>query len=319
MQGGVAIAGATGLIGSALASSCARDGIAVSALVRDTVRAADLLPSAKLHAWDATRGSPPANAFDGVDVVVNLIGEPVGDKRWNDGRKKQLRDSRVVGTRALVDALRDLPRRPRLLISASGSGYYGDRGDEILTESAAPGTGFLAELARDWEAEAMRAADIGVRVVLLRNGVVLSKRAGILHKILPPFRLGLGGPAGKGTQWLPWIHLEDQIGLVRHVMSHEAVSGPLNCVAPEPVTNAEFARALGEVLGRPTGLKAPLFALRIRFGSQFVDEVLLASQRAMPVRTLETGYTFQHPLLREALAEVLDKRTRGETAAATAT
>ncbi len=224
------------------------------------------LPAAKLHAWDATRGSPPAQAFDGVDVVVNLIGEPVAEKRWNDTRKKQLRDSRVVGTRALVDALRDLPQRPRLLISASGCGYYGDRGEEILTENAQPGSGFLADLARDWEAEAMRAADIGLRVVRLRNGVVLSRTSGILHKILPPFRLGLGGPAGSGAQWLPWIHLEDHIGLIRHAMSHEEVSGALNCVAPEPVTNGEFARALGEVLGRPTVLKAPLFALRLRFG-----------------------------------------------------
>jgi len=313
---GVAITGATGLLGTALAASCARDGIAVSALVRDTHRAAEVLPSATLHAWDATHGPPPADAFKGVDVVVNLMGEAVADKRWNDVRKKQLRDSRVVGTRALVDALRDLPRRPRLFISASGIGYYGDRGDEILTENAAAGSGFLAELARDWEAEAMRAADIGMRVVILRNGVVLSKTSGILRRLLTPFRMGLGGPAGTGRQWLPWIHLEDQIGLVRHAMSHEAVSGPLNCVAPEPVTNAEFARALGEALGRPAILKAPLFALRLRFGSSFVDEMLLASQRAMPVRTLETGYVFRHPLLRAALEDALDSRPRDQTAAA---
>jgi uncharacterized protein (TIGR01777 family) len=314
MQGGVAIAGATGLIGTTLAASCARDGIAVSALVRDTVRAADVLPSATLHAWDATRGSPPADALSGADVVVNLVGEPLADKRWTDARKKQLRDSRVVGTRALVDAMRDLPKRPRLLISASGVGYYGDRGEEILTESAAAGGGFMAELARDWEAEAMRAADLGLRVVLLRSGVVLSKDAGILRKLLPPFRLGLGGSIGGGGQWLPWIHLEDEIGLIRHVMSHEAVSGALNAVAPEPVTNAEFARSLGEVLGRPTVMKAPAFALRLRFGS-LVDEVLLASQRAMPVRTLETGYSFRHPLLRDALADVLDRKPRSEAAA----
>jgi uncharacterized protein (TIGR01777 family) len=319
MQGGVTIAGATGLMGTTLAAALARDGIPVSALVRDTARGAERLPSAKLHAWDATRGAPPAQAFEGADIVVNFIGEAIADKRWNDARKKQLRDSRVVGTRALVDALRDLPKRPRLLISASGCGYYGDRGEEILTESSKVGTGFIAELARDWEAEAMRAADMGIRVVLLRNGVVLSKTSGILHKILPPFRMGLGGPAGSGAQWLPWIHLEDQLGLIRHVMSHEAVSGPLNCVAPEPVTNAEFARVLGEVLGRPTVLRAPLFALRLRFSSELVDEVILASQRAMPVRTLETGYSFRHPLLREALAEVLDKRPHDETAPAPTT
>src|SRR5262252_1900777 len=314
MQGGVAIAGATGLIGTTLAAACARDGIPVSALVRDTARGAERLPSATLHAWDATRGSPPAGAFD----VVNLVGEALADKRWTDKRKKQLRDSRVVGTRALVDALRDLPRRPRLLISAAGVGYYGDRGHEILTESASAGSGFVAELVRDWEAEAMRAADIGLRVVVMRSGVVLSKDAGILRKLLPPFRMGLGGPIGGGGQWLPWIHLEDEIGLFRHAMSHEAVTGPLNAVAPEPVTNGEFARALGEALGRPTVLKAPAFALRLRFGS-LVDEVLLASQRVMPVRTLETGYAFRHPLLREAMAEVLAKRPRETEPAATTT
>src|SRR5215831_4183285 len=318
MQGGVAIAGATGLIGTTLAAACARDGIPVSALVRDTARGAERLPSATLHAWDATRGSPPAGAFDGVDVVVNLVGEALADKRWSDARKKQLRDSRVVATRALVDAIRDLPKRPRLLISASGVGYYGNRGEEILTESASAGTGFVAELVRDWEAEAMRAADIGLRVVVMRSGVVLSKDAGILRKLLPPFRMGLGGPIGGGGQWLPWIHLEDEIGLFRHAMSHEAVTGPLNAVAPEPVTNGEFARALGEALGRPAVLKAPAFALRLRFGS-LVDEVLLASQRVMPVRTLETGYAFRHPLLREAMAEVLAKRPRETEPAATTT
>jgi uncharacterized protein (TIGR01777 family) len=312
---GLAITGATGLIGTALAASCARDGIRVAALVRDVARAAECLPSATLHAWDATRGSPPETAFEGVDAVVNLAGEPISDGRWTDARKKRLRDSRVVGTRALVDALRGLRERPRLLISASGTGYYGDRGAEILTETAAPGSGFLADLARDWEAEAMKATELGMRVVILRNGVVLSKSGGILRKILPPFRLGLGGKIGSGAQWMPWIHLEDEIGFLRHAMTHEAVQGPFNAVAPEPATNAEFVRAVGEALGRPTVLAAPAFALRLAFGTM-TDEVLLASQRAMPVRTLETGYVFRHPLLRPALVELLAKRRDPEPAAA---
>jgi hypothetical protein len=164
----------------------------------------------------------------------------------------------------------------------------------------------------------MRAADVGLRVVVMRSGVVLSKEAGILRKLLPPFRMGLGGPIGSGRQWLPWIHLEDEIGLIRHAMSHEAVTGPLNFVAPEPVTNLEFARALGEVLGRPTVMKAPAFALRLRFGSM-VDEVLLASQLVMPVRTLEAGYSFRHPWLREALADVLAKHPHETEPAATTT
>jgi uncharacterized protein (TIGR01777 family) len=312
---GVAIAGATGLVGTALAASCGRDGIPVAALVRDVARAAERLPSATLHAWDATRGPPPETAFAGVDVVVNLAGESIADGRWSEARKKLLRDSRVVGTRALVDALRGLEQRPRLFISASGTGYYGDRGAEILTETAGPGRGFLAELARDWEAEAMKAAEIGMRVVILRNGVVLSKTDGILRKILPPFRVGLGGKIGRGTQWMPWIHLEDEIGLIRYAMAHETVQGPLNAVAPEPATNAEFVRAVGEALGRPTVMTAPAFALRLAFGSM-TDELLLASQRAMPVRTLETGYTFRHPLLRPALAALLSKRSGAEPAPA---
>jgi uncharacterized protein (TIGR01777 family) len=287
----------------------------VSALVRDTARAAERLPSATLHAWDAAGGPPPEAAFEGVDVVVNLIGESVSSGRWNEARMKRLRDTRVVATRALVDVLRGLKVRPRLLISASGVGFYGDRGDEILTEASTGGTGFTAELGRDWEAEANKAAEIGMRVVILRNGLVLSKDGGILKKILPPFRLGLGGKIGSGAQWMPWIHLDDEIGLIRHAMEHEAVKGPLNLVAPEPVTNGEFVRALGEVLGRPTVLTAPAFALRMAFGAM-TDELLLASQRAMPVRTMETGYTFQHPLLREALGELLAKGRTGHPAAA---
>lgn len=312
---GVAIAGATGLVGTALAASCARDGIPVSALVRNVARAAELLPSATLHAWDATRGSPPEAAFEGVEVVVNLAGESISSGRWTDARKKLLRDSRVVGTRALVDGLRGLTDRPKLLISASGTGVYGDRGAEILTETAAAGQGFLAELARDWEAEAMKATEIGMRVVILRNGVVLSKGGGILRKILPPFRLGLGGRIGSGAQWMPWIHLEDEIGFIRYAMAHESVQGAFNAVAPEPATNGEFVRAVGEALGRPTVLAAPAFALRLALGTM-TDEVLLASQRAMPVRTLETGYAFRHPLLRPALVELLAKRRDPEAAAA---
>ncbi len=315
VAGTVVITGATGLIGSALAAACARDGIRVAALVRNTARAADRLPHATLHAWDATGGPPPDVAVAGAEVVVNLVGESLSAGRGSDARKKQLRDSRVVGTRALVDALRGVSPRPRLLISASGVGYYGNRGDEILTEASPSGSGFVAELARDWEAEAIKAEELGIRVVILRNGVVLSREGGILKKLLPPFRLGLGGKIGSGNQWTPWIHLEDEIGLIRHAMAHEAVRGPLNVVAPEPATNAEFARAIGEVLGRPTALTAPAFALRLAFGAM-TDEVLLASQRAMPVRTLETGYTFRHPLLREALSELLARRPRGQTAEA---
>jgi uncharacterized protein (TIGR01777 family) len=307
----IAITGATGLVGTALAASCARDGVKISALVRDTARAAVRLPSATLHAWVATKAPPPEGAFEGVDAVVNLIGEPIGVGRWTDERKKRLRDSRVVGTRALVDALRGLERRPPVLVSASGVGYYGDQGDKILTEGAEGGQGFLAELARDWEAEAEKARDLGMRVVVLRSGVVLSREGGILRKILPLFRFGVGGRLGDGAQWFPWIHIDDEVGLIRHAIAQGSVAGALNAVAPEPVTNAEFTRALGEVLGRPTVVRAPAFALRFAL-REMADNVLLASQRAMPVRTLETGYGFRHPLLRGALEDLLARRSRDE-------
>jgi uncharacterized protein (TIGR01777 family) len=301
----ILIAGATGLIGTALAASCSRDGLPLVALVRDVSRAAQRLPGVTLHAWDATKGAPPAEAFEGVDAVVNLVGESVAGRRWSEAHKQRLRESRIAASRAIVDALRARVQRPRVLVQSSGVGYYGDRGDDILTEASPPGEGFLAEVARDWEAEAQKAAELGVRVVLLRQGAVLSPAGGMLPKLLTPFRLGIGGHVGSGKQWLPWIHLDDQVGLIRHVIADDRVSGPLNAVAPEPATNAQFTTALGRALHRPTVLAAPAFALRVALGGQMAEELLLASQRAMPVRTLETGYKFRQPLLEPALKDLV--------------
>jgi uncharacterized protein (TIGR01777 family) len=300
----VLIAGAAGLVGTKLVSALVAAGDEVAALVRDVSRASKRLPGARLHVWDAVAGQPPAAAFDGVDGVVNLIGESIASGRWTEARKKQLRDSRLVATRALVDAMRGLTQRPRVLVSASAVGYYGDRGDEILTEASAPGSNFLAQLARDWEAEALRAQDLGVRVVMLRSGAALDRSGGLLGTLLPTFRLGLGARVGSGDQWLPWIHLDDQIGLIRHVLGDGRSAGALNAVGPEPVTNREFTAALASALTRPALLAAPGFALRLALGSK-VDEILLASQRVMPVRTLETGFQFRFPLLRPALKAAL--------------
>jgi uncharacterized protein len=300
----VLIAGATGLLGTALAASCARDGLAVAALVRDVARATPKLPGATLHAWDGATG-PPAAAFEGVDVVVNLMGENIGGRRWSDAQKQRLRRSRVEATRALVDGLRALDKRPRALVQASGVALYGDRGDDVLTETSAVGPGFLAELARDWEAEAQKATELGVRVVLLRSGLVLARDGGFLAKILPPFRLGVGGHIGTGKQWLPWIHLEDEIALIRHAMATDSVTGPLNAVAPEPVTNAEFTTVLGRVLHRPTVMAVPAFALRLALGGEMSGQLLLASQRAMPVRTLDSGFAYRHPLLEPTLKQLV--------------
>jgi len=303
----VLVAGATGLIGTELVRSLVADGVGVHALVRDTVRGAAQLPAgATLFAWDAVTGPPPATAFDGVDGVVNLVGESIGDRRWNEARRKRLRDSRIVSTRALVGEMRALASKPRVLVAASAVGYYGDRGDEILTEASTPGAGFLAELARDWESESQRAGELGLRVAILRNGAVLARQGGFLRKILPVFRLGAGGRVGPGTQWFPWIHIQDEVALIRHALTSDAVTGVVNAVAPEPVTNRELTAALGEVLSRPTVLAAPAFALRVALGGDMADELLLGSARVMPVRTLELGFKFKFPLLRAALKNLLD-------------
>jgi uncharacterized protein (TIGR01777 family) len=302
----VLVAGATGLIGAALVRALAADGARVHALVRNTVRAAERLPAGvTLFPWDAVAGPPPAAAFDGVGAVVNLVGESIADGRWTAARRKQLHDSRIVATRALVSEMRGLATRPPVLVAASATGYYGDRGDEILTEASACGRGFLAELARDWESESMRAAELGSRVVIVRNGAVLARQGGFLRKVLPVFRLGAGGRVGSGAQWFPWIHIDDAIALIRHAVSEPKVAGAVNGVAPDPVTNRELTAVLGEVLSRPTVLAAPAFALRLALGAM-ADELLLSSQRVMPVRTLENGFKFRHPLLRAALKTLLD-------------
>jgi uncharacterized protein (TIGR01777 family) len=304
----VLIAGATGLIGVELAQALAKQGITMGALVRNVSRAAAQLPAnVTLFPWDAVNGPPPAAAFEGVDAVVNLVGESIAGGRWSEPRKKRLRDSRIVSTRALVNELRALDKKPGLLIAASAVGYYGDRGDEILTEASAAGAGFLAELTRDWEAESLRARELGVRVVLLRSGAVLSRRGGMLRKILPLFRMGMGGRIGSGRQWFPWIHLDDEVALIQHALAEPRVEGALNAVAPEPVTNRELTAGIGEVLSRPTVLAAPPFALRLALGGM-ADEVLLGSQRVMPARTLECGFQFRHPLLRPALKSLLADR-----------
>src|ERR1700690_3249043 len=234
----ILIAGATGLLGTALAAALARGGVRVAALVREPSRAAPRLPSATLHPWDPATGPAPAAAFEGVTAVVNFMGESIAARRGSDERRRVLRASRVDTTGALVEGLRVSTAKPRVLVHLSGIAFYGDRGDELLTEGSTLGTGCLAELARDWEAEAQKATELGLRVAILRPGVVLSRAGGFLGKLLPPFRLGLGGRAGGGQQWLPWSHEGDLLALIRHALANDAVAGALNAVAPEPVTNA---------------------------------------------------------------------------------
>jgi uncharacterized protein (TIGR01777 family) len=250
--------------------------------------------------WDPRRGPAPAEAFEGVDVVFHLAGESVAQGRWTADKKARIRDSRVAGTRNLVTALTRLARPPRVLVSASAVGYYGDRGDEILDEAAGPGSDFLAEVSAAWEREAQVASEAGIRVVNPRIGIVLSERGGALPKMLTPFRLGLGSPLGSGRQWMPWIHLDDLIGVLLLAAQHEDLQGPLNATAPHPATNREFTRALGRAVHRPTFLPAvPAAILRLTLG-EFAD-VLLASTRAIPLRAQAAGYVFEHPDLHDAL------------------
>jgi len=259
----------------------------------------------RVVAWDPLDGPPPAEAFDGVDAVLHLAGESVAEGRWTAAQKARIRDSRVIGTRHLVEGIARAGRKPRVLVSASAVGYYGDRGDEELTEAASPGDDFLAHVCIDWEKEALAAEEAGVRVALLRTGIVLG-HGGALAKMLTPFKLGAGGPLGNGRQWMPWIHVADMAGLYLHAASTESIRGPVNAVAPNPVRNSEFTKALGRALHRPAFMPAPYIGLRLLFGE--FAKVLFASQRVIPKVALETGFSFEYPEIAGALAEIVAKR-----------
>jgi len=303
------VTGATGLIGRALMRKL---GPRVAVLSRDDGRAQRLLVGAKPHRWAPEGGPAPVEALRGADVVFNLAGEPAADGRWTAGKKRRIRDSRVVGTRHLVEGLAALDERPQVLVSASAVGYYGDRGDELLDERSSPGQDFLAEVCIDWEREAMAAERLGMRVVCVRIGVVMSPAGGALAKMLPAFRLGAGGRLGSGRQWMPWIHIDDLVGILLHAARSETLRGPINGVAPAPVTNAAFTVALAHAVRRPALLPMPAFALHVAFGE--MSGMLMASQRVVPALALRSGYTFSHPDIDGALASLLATQPRGEGA-----
>jgi uncharacterized protein len=298
----ILISGSSGLIGTATTTALKSDGHNVVHLVRPgkTAQAGDVQ-------WDPMRATVDVAGLEGVDVVIHLSGAGIADGRWTEERKQLLRSSRIDTTRVLVDSLSRLKQKPRLLIVASAIGYYGDRGDEILTESSTTGTDFLALVCRDWEAEASRAAERGIRTVMLRTGVVLSGKGGALPKMLPPFKLGVGGRLGSGQQWMSWIAIEDVVGIIRHTIANERVSGPVNVVAPNPVRNEEFTRLLAGMLHRPAILPAPAFVLRLAMG-EMADAVLLSSDRVKPEQILAAGYKFRFEILEPALrAAVLSR------------
>jgi uncharacterized protein (TIGR01777 family) len=246
-------------------------------------------------------GPLPGELLAGIDAVIHLAGEPIIARRWTDEQKRLIRDSRVTGTRNLVAGIEVSTHKPAVLVCASAVGYYGERGDEPLEENSPPGEGFLSDTCKDWEAAA--ASVSGVRSVQIRVGVVLATEGGALQKMLTPFKLGVGGPLGSGRQWFPWVHIKDIAGIFRHAMVTASLRGPLNGVAPEPVTNAEFTRALGAVLHRPAFLPVPEFALRALMGE--MADVLFVSQRVLPTAALASGYEFHYPLLEGALAQLL--------------
>ena len=294
----ILVTGATGLIGSALGASLTSIGHGVVRLVRTQPQ-----PGEKAARWDPLAGTIDASAFEGVDAVVHLAGENIAE-RWTPAKKVKIRESRVKGTQVLCEALARLASPPKVLVSASAIGYYGDRGEETLTDESPPGRGFLSEVCRAWEAATEPARQRGVRVIPLRFGVVLSGSGGALAKMLPPFRLGLGGVLGSGRQYMSWIALDDAVGAIQHAIATEALQGPTNVVAPQAVTNQEFTKTLGAVLGRPTVIPLPAFAARLMFG-EMADELLLASTRVQPAKLRASGYGYRYPELEGALRHLL--------------
>ena len=300
----ILITGGTGLIGRALAADLAQEGHEVVVLSRHPERATDMPSGVQVQGWDARTAEGWGHLADGADAIVNLAGENLAAGRWTAERKRRIRESRVNAGRAVVAAVEAASRKPRVVVQASAVGYYGPCGDEEITEDHPPGNDFLAQVCVEWEASTAAVEEMGVRRPIIRTGVVLSATGGALPRMLPPFRFGLGGPLGSGQQWFPWIHLADEVGAIRFLIAHEEASGPFNLSAPNPVTNAAFTRALGRVLGRPTFMRVPAFALRLLFGE--MGTVLLEGQRAVPKRLLEMGYTFRFAEVEAALRDLLE-------------
>jgi len=294
----ITITGATGLVGGRLSELLASEHT-VCGLSRTAPREAGRYSQA--FAWDAEKGAPPEEALARADAVVHLAGETIS-QRWTPEAKRRIRDSREGGTRRLVEGLSTLSRRPSVLVSASAVGFYGSRGDEILTEDASPGEGFLAQVCVEWENQAILSESLGIRVVRLRTGMVLSTRGGALARMLPPFKAAVGGRLGSGRQWISWIHLEDLVRLIRFLLEHP-VSGPVNATAPNPVTNAAFTKMLAGMLRRPAVLPVPRFALEILFGE--MAGILLDSQRVIPEAARTAGFHFEYPEVEAALANLL--------------
>ena len=292
----ILITGASGLIGKALQKSFKAKGYEMLLASRSEPKAENEIQ------WNPDAGFEDAelSGLEGLDTVIHLAGESIAGLRWTDEKKKAIRDSRVHGTRTMIEAFARLERKPEAFISASAIGYYGDRGDDEMTETSSAGDTFLSEVSKEWESEARRAEDMGIRTVLLRNGIVLSKDGGALGTMLTPFKLGVGGVIGSGKQWMSWVSLDDVVDVVNFAIENEKVRGAINVTSPHPVTNEEFTTVLGEVLYRPTFLPLPEFAVNLVFG-EMGDALLIDSTKVMPKRLLDAGFAFKYPDLKTAL------------------
>jgi uncharacterized protein (TIGR01777 family) len=299
----VLVTGASGFIGSSLCDSLLIRGDTVVGLTRNPERARSTNPSVTWHAWEPTLERPPEAAFEGVDGVVHLLGEKI-NQRWTDEAKERIMESRRTGTHNLVGAVAGLEKKPRVLVSQSAIGYYGNRGEVAVDESSDPGEGFDAEVVIEWEKAAHEAGATGVRLVIVRTGHVLDPNNGFLEPQMTPFKLGLGGPLAGGDQYVSWIHIQDEVGILLWTLDNEKVNGVVNATAPNPVTNRIFSKALGKALGRPAVVPVPGLTVDLMFGREF-GKVLRGGQRVMPKRALELGYEFRHPDLDEALDDLL--------------
>lgn len=299
----VLITGATGLIGSNVCDALLARGDEVVGLSRDPAKARQTNPTVTWHPWDPAVERPPEAAFEGVDGVINLVGENI-NQRLTDDAKRQIRDSRVRGTKNLVDGMLAAAQTPKVLVSQAATGYYGDRGEAIVDETTPPDDHFLSQVVADWEAEAQAAAKGGARVTILRTGLLLDPEGGLLKQLLLPFKLGVGGPLAGGSQYMPWIHRDDEIGLILWALDNDKVSGVVNATAPNPVTNREFSQALGRVLRRPSFMPAPKFAITAMRGPELTEQIV-ASMRVVPRRALDLGYRFRFPEIEPALRDLV--------------
>jgi uncharacterized protein len=299
----ILVTGASGRIGKALCDELLKRGDEVVGLTRGPEKAAAAQPQVTWHDWEPTLERPTEAAFEGVDGVVNLVGEKI-NQRWSDDAKRKIMDTRRVATHNLVGTIDGLAAKPKVLVSQSAVGYYGDRGDEILDESSAPGEGFDSTVCAEWEKAAHEIDAAGVRLAIVRTGQVMETEGGILGELLLPFKLGLGGPLAGGKQWFPWIHLSDEVGILAWALDTDSVSGVVNGTAPNPVTNKDWSKALGKALGRPAVLPIPGLAVEVKFGREF-GKVALGGQRVLPKRTEELGYGFKYPQIDGALRDLV--------------